>query len=60
VLSFCAGLPIVLIGCKKDLRNDLRAIEDLHRTGQCPVTPQEVKLILILNFHVNFNPFRSR
>lgn len=38
VLHFCAGLPIILVGCKRDLRNDPRVIEELRKTGQSPVT----------------------
>lgn len=43
VLHFCSGLPIILVGCKKDLRGDPKTIEELRRTSQRPVTPQEVK-----------------
>lgn len=43
VLHFCSGLPIILVGCKKDLRNDPKTIEELRRTSQRPVTPQEVR-----------------
>ena len=42
VMHFCAGLPIILVGCKKDLRRDPRVIEDLRRTSQRPVSPEEV------------------
>ncbi|KAJ3345498.1 GTP-binding protein Rho1 [Entophlyctis luteolus] len=38
VLHFCAGLPIILVACKKDLRNDPRVIEELRKIGQSPVT----------------------
>ncbi|KAG8875979.1 GTP-binding protein Rho1 [Tulasnella sp. 332] len=41
VMCFCAGLPIILIGCKKDLRHDPRTIEELQKTSQHPVTPEE-------------------
>ncbi|CAN6659670.1 GTP-binding protein Rho1p [Trichomonascus vanleenenianus] len=41
VLHFCQGIPIILVGCKKDLRNDPKTIEDLRRTSQRPVTPEE-------------------
>ncbi|KAA1087812.1 hypothetical protein PGTUg99_009919 [Puccinia graminis f. sp. tritici] len=41
VLHFCQGLPIVLVGCKKDLRTDPKTIEELRRTSQKPVTPEE-------------------
>lgn len=40
-MHFCAGLPIILVGCKKDLRRDPRVIEELRKTSQRPVTPEE-------------------
>ena len=43
-MHFCAGLPIILVGCKKDLRRDPRVIEELRKTSQRPVTPEEVRL----------------
>jgi len=41
VLHFCAGLPILLIGCKKDLRHDPRTIEELRANNQSPVTTDQ-------------------
>ncbi|KDN43749.1 GTP-binding protein rhoA, partial [Rhizoctonia solani AG-8 WAC10335] len=41
VMHFCAGLPIILVGCKKDLRRDPKTIEELRKTSQRPVTPEE-------------------
>jgi len=41
VLHFCSGLPIILVACKKDLRKDPKTIEDLRKTNQRPVTPEE-------------------
>lgn len=41
VLHFCQGLPILLVGCKKDLRYDPATIEELRKTSQRPVTEQE-------------------
>ena len=46
VLHFCQGLPIILVGCKKDLRYDQKTIEELHKTSQKPVTPEQVSLAL--------------
>lgn len=45
VLHFCQGLPIILVGCKKDLRFDQKTIEELHKTSQKPVTPEQVSQI---------------
>jgi len=42
VLHFCPHLPIILVGCKKDLRYDQKTIEELHKTSQKPVTPEQV------------------
>lgn len=41
VLHFCAGLPIILVALKKDLRNDAKTIEELRKNGQSPVTSEE-------------------
>ncbi|BAE57306.1 small GTPase superfamily [Aspergillus flavus] len=41
VLHFCQGLPIILVGCKKDLRNDPKTIEELTKTSQKPVTAEQ-------------------
>jgi Ras homolog gene family, member A len=44
-MHFCAGLPIILVGCKKDLRRDPKTIENLRKTSQRPVTPEEVRAL---------------
>lgn len=44
VLHFCSGLPIILVGCKLDLRNDPKTIQNLAASGQRPVSPQEVRI----------------
>ncbi|CAG8671189.1 3503_t:CDS:2 [Dentiscutata erythropus] len=43
LMHFCHGLPIILVGCKKDLRFDPRTVEELRKTSQSPVTPEEDK-----------------
>ena len=43
-MHFCQGLPVILVGCKKDLRYDQKTIEELHKTSQKPVTPEQVCL----------------
>lgn len=53
VLHFCQGHPIILVGCKKDLRNDPRTIEELHKTSQKPVTPEQVKKFARRLGHIN-------
>lgn len=42
-MHFCSGLLIILVGCKKDLRYDQKTIEELHKTSQKPVTPEQVR-----------------
>lgn len=41
VKHFCPNVPIVLVGNKKDLRNDAYTIKELARTKQQPVSYQE-------------------
>lgn len=41
VLHFCQGLPIILVACKKDLRDDPKTIQDLGRANQRPVQRPE-------------------
>jgi small GTP-binding protein len=38
VREFCQGLPCILVGLEKDLRNDQSAIEELQRHSQRPVS----------------------
>ncbi|KAI8620609.1 P-loop containing nucleoside triphosphate hydrolase protein [Chytriomyces sp. MP71] len=37
VLHYCPGIPIILVGCKKDLRDDPAVIRELARTGERPI-----------------------
>ena len=48
MLHFCQNLPIILVGCKKDLRRDPKIIEELRKTSQRPVSPEEVSFVLFL------------
>jgi Ras homolog gene family, member A len=41
VLHFCQGLPIILVGCQKDLRDNPKTIAELKKTSQHPVTWEE-------------------
>ncbi|KAH8283670.1 hypothetical protein KR018_011583 [Drosophila ironensis] len=41
VKHFCPNVPIILVGNKKDLRNDPNTIRDLAKMKQEPVKPQE-------------------
>ena len=42
VNHFCRGVPIILVGLKKDLRRDPKTIDELRKTSQRPVTFEEV------------------
>lgn len=39
---FCRGVPLFLIGCKKDLRHDHQRIGKLHKQLMKPVTVEQV------------------
>jgi len=41
VREVCPEVPIILVGCKKDLRGDSRVIEQLMTRKQILVTPEE-------------------
>ncbi|KAJ2083962.1 GTP-binding protein Rho1 [Coemansia sp. RSA 988] len=41
VMHFCQGLPIILVGCKSDLREDPGFIEQARVNGIHLVTPEE-------------------
>lgn len=41
VLHFCQGVPIILVGCKSDLRDDPNVIEQLNQQQQLPVSTSE-------------------
>ncbi|SCU96117.1 LAME_0F14950g1_1 [Lachancea meyersii CBS 8951] len=45
VSHFCQGVPVVLVGCKVDLRDDLPTLEALRATGQHPVTVAEAQAV---------------
>jgi len=41
VNHFCPNIPTVLVGCKKDLRDEESVVQELHKTNQKPVTPKD-------------------
>ncbi|KIL55929.1 hypothetical protein M378DRAFT_35115, partial [Amanita muscaria Koide BX008] len=41
VMHFCPNVPILLVGCQKDLRRDPRVIEKLGKDNRRPVTLEE-------------------
>ena len=45
VTHYCPETPIILVGTKKDLRDDSRIVKELREKGQAPITyPQGLKL----------------
>ena len=55
MLHFCQSLPIILVGCKMDLRDDPKTLEELRKISQKPVTPGQVHQLYLLAS----NPFRQ-
>ncbi|KAK4077859.1 uncharacterized protein Triagg1_3553 [Trichoderma aggressivum f. europaeum] len=45
VVHFCSGLPIILVGCKADLRDDPNTIEALRATNQKPVSSSDAEAV---------------
>lgn len=43
VLHFCQGVPIILVGCKADLRNDAQTVEELRTQGLQPVSQAQAQ-----------------
>ena len=41
IKHFCPNIPVILVGNKKDLRNDEMAIQDLGKKSQKPVTAEQ-------------------
>ncbi|KAL9538490.1 hypothetical protein MBANPS3_010898 [Mucor bainieri] len=40
--TYIPNVPIILVGCKKDLREDEKTVEELRQIGQKPVSYEEV------------------
>lgn len=45
VRHFCPNVPIILVGNKKDLRNDPQTLRDLARNKQEPIKPEQGRAI---------------
>ena len=45
VKHFCPNIPVILVGNKKDLRNDSQTIQELGKRSQKPVTIDEGRTI---------------
>jgi len=41
VMHFCPKVPVMLVGCKKDLRREPQTIENLRKQNQRPVAPEQ-------------------
>ncbi|KZP27332.1 Rho GTPase [Athelia psychrophila] len=48
VMHFCQGIPVILVACKTDLRREPSVIEELQKTNQHPVTPEEVRVLWLV------------
>jgi Ras homolog gene family, member A len=57
VIHFCPGVPILLVGLKKDLRDDPGTIRQLRKSGQRPVSPTKVSIAPARG--ASCNPFRN-
>ena len=42
---FCPNIPVILVGNKKDLRNDIQTIQQLGKRSQKPVNPEEGRVM---------------
>lgn len=42
VNHFCKGVPVLLVGCKTDLRQDPEVLRELRQGRQEPITSQQV------------------
>ena len=45
VFHFCKGIPIILVACKVDLRNDTQVIQNLKSIDKSPLTKEDGKLV---------------
>ena len=43
--KFCPKCPLILVGCKKDLRNDQKILEKLSKRKQESVTPMQARTV---------------
>jgi len=41
VMHFCPKVPVMLVGCKKDLRRDTPTVDALRRQNQRPISPEQ-------------------
>lgn len=44
-MHFCPKVPVMLVGCKKDLRRDHQTVETLRKQNQRPIAPEQVSLL---------------
>ena len=45
--THCYGVPIILVGCKKDLRKDPKTVDELEKISQKPVSLKEVSITCV-------------
>lgn len=44
-MHFCPKVPVMLVGCKKDLRRDTLTMNTLSKQNQRPIAPEQVSLL---------------
>lgn len=49
---FAPTIPVILVGCKMDLRANTKTLEELKRIQQTPVTVKQVSYIILLAYMV--------
>jgi hypothetical protein len=54
-MHFCPHIPIILVGCKKDLRKDQKVIEELRRKDTRPISPAVVSIAFSFVFAATFS-----
>lgn len=54
VKRYCPGLPVLLVGCKTDLRQDQKTIQELEKQSLKPITAHQVCLYMFINIHTAF------
>jgi len=60
VMHFCPGLPLILVGCKLDLRGEPKVIGELSKAGQRPITLEEVCVVHYLLWFCSASTLNSR
>lgn len=60
VKRYCPGLPVLLVGCKTDLRQDQKTIQELEKQSLKPITAHQVCLYMFINIYTAFYSHTDR